>query len=360
MLHINELTYRISRASPSSRASAAIPTGHKVGLVGRNGAGKLMLLRLISGEIHPEDGSITTSKNARIGHVAQEAPGGPETLIEWVLAADTERAGLIAEAETATDPHRIAEIQIRLSDMRAHAAPARAARSWPASASTRRRRAGRARASRAAGGCGSHSPPSCFSSPTCSAHERRTTWTSRAPCPAETYIESYPHTVLIVSHDRDLLNRAVEFDPASRAREAHPLDWPAATTSSRRRGGRSRASSSSSRRSRTTSGAGSRRSSIRSTPGESTRPCKAGRRAGVKALARMQPIAAQVEDRGGGVQPAQSGEGAGKPADPARGRDGRLRARQAHSHGGSTSGSTRTTASRFWVPTATASRRSPS
>src|SRR5690606_21856692 len=78
-------------------------------------------------DIAPDDGSVTVPSLARIGHVAQEAPGGEETLIEWVLAADTERAALLAEAEHATDPHRIAEIQIRLSDIDAHSAPARAA-----------------------------------------------------------------------------------------------------------------------------------------------------------------------------------------------------------------------------------------
>ncbi|MGE3915744.1 MAG: ATP-binding cassette domain-containing protein, partial [Hyphomicrobiaceae bacterium] len=92
MLHINDLTYRIEGKPILEGASVAIPTGHKVGLVGRNGAGKSTLVRLVVGEISPDDGSIGMAKGARIGYVAQEAPGGETSLIEWVLAADTERA----------------------------------------------------------------------------------------------------------------------------------------------------------------------------------------------------------------------------------------------------------------------------
>ena len=79
MLHINDLSYRIQGRPLFEQATAAIPDGHKVGLVGRNGTGKTTLLRLIAGEIHPDDGSINFPKNATIAHVSQEAPGGPET-----------------------------------------------------------------------------------------------------------------------------------------------------------------------------------------------------------------------------------------------------------------------------------------
>ncbi len=127
MLHINEITYRIEGRMILDAATAAIPTGHKVGLIGRNGTGKTTLLRLITGEIAPDDGTITTLRNAHIGHVAQEAPGGDVTLIDWVLSEHAERARLLTEAETATDPYRIAEIQTRLADIDAYSAPARAA-----------------------------------------------------------------------------------------------------------------------------------------------------------------------------------------------------------------------------------------
>ena len=127
MLHINDLTFHIEGKRIFDAATAGIPTGHKVGLVGRNGAGKSTLLKLITGDLNPDDGSITMTRGARIGYVAQEAPGGDKSLIDWVLDADTERAALLAEAETATDANRIAEIQVRLTDIDAHSAPARAA-----------------------------------------------------------------------------------------------------------------------------------------------------------------------------------------------------------------------------------------
>ncbi len=128
MLHINGLTYRLGERLLIDGATAALPSGARVGLVGRNGAGKTTLFRLIRGELSPESGSIAAPKGARLGSVDQEAPGGPETLIDFVLAADAERTTLIAEAESASDPERIADIQTRLVDIEAHAAPARAAR----------------------------------------------------------------------------------------------------------------------------------------------------------------------------------------------------------------------------------------
>ncbi len=127
MLHINDLSYRIEGRPIFEGATAGIPTGHKVGLVGRNGAGKTTLLKIIAGDLAPDMGSITMARNARIGHVAQEAPGGNESILDTVLAADTERAALLNEAEHATDANRIAAIHERLNDIGAHAAPARAA-----------------------------------------------------------------------------------------------------------------------------------------------------------------------------------------------------------------------------------------
>src|SRR3546814_125164 len=111
----------------SDLATVSVNKGHKVGLVGANGTGKTTLLRLISGGLPLDGGTITIPQRWRIGTVAQEAPGGEESLLDTVLAADAERSSLMAEAETATDPHRIGEIHIRLADIEAHSAPARAA-----------------------------------------------------------------------------------------------------------------------------------------------------------------------------------------------------------------------------------------
>src|SRR5690606_31251591 len=122
MLHVNDLTYRLGARVILDGATAALPPNARIGLVGRNGAGKTTLFRILLGEIAPESGSISIPRNLRIGAVAQEAPGGPERLIDVVLAADKERTALLAEAETTGDPMRRAEIETRLVDIDAHSA----------------------------------------------------------------------------------------------------------------------------------------------------------------------------------------------------------------------------------------------
>ena len=210
MLHFNDITYRIEGRLILDKATAGIPAGHKVGLVGRNGAGKTTLLKLIAGELHLDDGGLSYPKNARLGIVAQEAPGGPDSLIDWVLAADTERASLLAEAETATDPDRIAEIHIRLGDIDAHSAPSRAATILAGlgfdEAAQRRPCAEfsggwRMRVALAA---------ILFLEPDLLLLDEPTNYLDlEGTIWLETYLRNYPHTVLMVSHDRDLLNRAV-------------------------------------------------------------------------------------------------------------------------------------------------------
>jgi ATP-binding cassette subfamily F protein 3 len=210
MLHINDLSFRIEGKPILDGATAGIPTGHKVGLVGRNGAGKTTLLKLIAGDLAPDAGSLTVPRSSRIGHIAQEAPGGEESLIDWVLAADTERASLLAESETATDPHRIAEIHERLADIDAHSAPARAAQILAGlgfSEEAQRRSCGalsggwRMRVALAS---------VLFLEPEVLLLDEPTNYLDlEGALWLESYLRTYPHTVLIVSHDRDLLNRAV-------------------------------------------------------------------------------------------------------------------------------------------------------
>ncbi|QGM45462.1 ABC-F family ATP-binding cassette domain-containing protein [Methylocystis heyeri] len=127
MLTINDLTYRLGERMLFDKAGVALPTRGRAGFVGRNGAGKTTLFRLIAGEISAESGAISIPPRSRLGRVEQEAPGGPTRLIDFVLAADVERASLLDRAQVETDPHEIAEIQTRLADIEAHAAPARAA-----------------------------------------------------------------------------------------------------------------------------------------------------------------------------------------------------------------------------------------
>jgi len=128
MLSVQNITYRIAGRVLLENASLSVERGQKLGLIGRNGTGKTTLFKMISNVVQVDDGEIQLQRGVRLGQVAQEAPATDKSLIETVLAADEERASLLAEAETATDPMRIAEIHNRLSDIDSERAPARAAR----------------------------------------------------------------------------------------------------------------------------------------------------------------------------------------------------------------------------------------
>jgi ATP-binding cassette subfamily F protein 3 len=128
MLNISGITVRLGGRTILDRATAALPTGARVGLIGRNGAGKTTLMKVIAGLGDTDEGSIEMAKTARIGYIAQEAPAGTSTPFETVLAADLERAALLHEEEHTEDHHRISDIHERLIAIDAHTAPARAAR----------------------------------------------------------------------------------------------------------------------------------------------------------------------------------------------------------------------------------------
>lgn len=127
LLTISDLTLRIAGRTLLNQADLSIEPGRKVGLIGRNGAGKSTLLAAIAGDLSPDGGEIRLSSRARMARVKQEAAVDSGSLIETVLAGDTERTALLAETETATDPTRIAEIHERLRAIEADSAPSRAA-----------------------------------------------------------------------------------------------------------------------------------------------------------------------------------------------------------------------------------------
>ena len=128
MLTINGLTVRLGGRTILDRASASLPPKSRVGLIGRNGAGKSTLMKVMIGQLEADEGGIEMPRRTRVGYIAQEAPSGTATPFETVLAADTERAELLAASETEQDPDRLADIHERLIAIDAYTAPARAAR----------------------------------------------------------------------------------------------------------------------------------------------------------------------------------------------------------------------------------------
>ena len=210
MLRISDIRFAMEGRPLFEDTSAVIPTGHKVGLVGRNGTGKTTLFRLIRGELALESGDISVPKGARIGGVAQEVPASATSLLDTVLDADTERAALLAEAETAQDPARIAEVQTRLADIDAWSAEARASAILKGLGFSKAEQAmpcsdfsGGWRMRVALAGVLFARPDLLLlDEPTNHLDLEGALW-------QESYLARYPHTVIVISHDRGLLNRAV-------------------------------------------------------------------------------------------------------------------------------------------------------
>ena len=211
MLVFRDITCRLAGRTLLDGASATIPDGHKVGLVGRNGTGKSTLLKIICGEIGLESGSVEMGERTRIAKLPQEPPGGSQSPIDYVLAADTERAELLEEAETATDPDRVAHIHSRLADIQAHTAPARAAIIL---AGLGFDEAGQNRAlDTYSGGWRMRVAlaATLFIEPDLLLLDEPTNHLDlEAALWLEGYLRSYPRTFLLVSHDRHFLNNAVE------------------------------------------------------------------------------------------------------------------------------------------------------
>jgi ATP-binding cassette, subfamily F, member 3 len=211
MLSLTEISVRIAGRLLIDHGTAQIVPGARVGFVGRNGVGKSTLFAAIRGELPIESGSIALPPRWRVGSLAQEAPSGPESLIEIVLKADIERDALLREADTAHDPHRIAEIQTRLVDIDAHSAPARAAAilsglgfSTADQARPCQEFSGgwRMRVALAA---------TLFSAPDLLLLDEPTNYLDlEGTLWLEDHLAHYPRTVIVISHDRDLLDTSVD------------------------------------------------------------------------------------------------------------------------------------------------------
>src|SRR5690349_21434108 len=210
MLTVNDLTYRIQGRPLFEGASVVLPAGSKTGFVGKNGSGKTTLFRLIQHELAADGGTIEVHPRARIGGVQQEVAASAVSVLDMVLSADRERTALLAEAEHATDPHRIADIHTRLADIDAHSAEARASTILKGLGFEPERQLGptaelsggwRMRVA-LAGVLFSQPDLLLLDEPTNYLDLEGTLW-------LEKYLATYPYTVFMISHDRDLLNKAV-------------------------------------------------------------------------------------------------------------------------------------------------------
>ncbi|WP_156840161.1 ABC-F family ATP-binding cassette domain-containing protein [Novosphingobium aquimarinum] len=211
MLNLNDIVVRLGGRTILDGATASLPPRGRIGLVGRNGAGKSTLVRVIAGMLEADGGTVGMPRGSRLGYIAQEAPGGEATPFETVLSADAERVTLLEQSETCTEPHRLAEIHERLIAIDAYSAPARAARilnglGFDEEAQHRSLESfsggWRMRVALAS---------LLFSAPDLLLLDEPSNHLDlEAVLWLEDFLKSYPATILLVSHERDFLNNVVD------------------------------------------------------------------------------------------------------------------------------------------------------
>jgi ATP-binding cassette, subfamily F, member 3 len=211
MLNVNNVTVRLGGRVILDRATAMLPPRSRVGLIGRNGAGKSTLMKAMIGQIDPDEGEIDSPRGTRVGYLRQDAPSGTETPFETVLAADVERDALLTESETCEDPDRLGELYERLNAIDAYTAPARAARILVGLGFDEEMQ-GRPLDSfsggwkmRVALAALLFSQPDLLllDEPSNHLDLEATLW-------LENFLKSYPATIIVISHERDLLNNVVD------------------------------------------------------------------------------------------------------------------------------------------------------
>lgn len=211
MISLKSITVRLGGIPILQDASAAIPPGAKVGLIGRNGSGKSTLLRALIGQIELDAGTIEMPRRTRLGYIAQDAPAGSQTPFDTVVAADTERTNLLAESETCTDHERLGEVHERLLAIDAYSAPSRAARILVGLGFDEEMQkqpldsfsgGWRMRVALAA---------LLFSAPDVLLLDEPSNHLDlEATLWLENFLKSYAGTLIVISHERDLLNNVVD------------------------------------------------------------------------------------------------------------------------------------------------------
>ena len=210
MINFKNISFSIGGISLLEETSAFVPTGHKVGIVGRNGAGKTTLFKLIQKELIIDGGVIEIPRNFKVGSVAQEAPSTEETLLDTVLAADVERAELLRDSEIETDPNKIANIHIRLADIDAYSADARASSILTGLGFSQNDQ--KSPCSSFSGGWRMRVALASvlFSNPDLLLLDEPTNYLDfEGTAWLENYLQKFKNTVLVISHDRSLLNKSV-------------------------------------------------------------------------------------------------------------------------------------------------------
>jgi ATP-binding cassette subfamily F protein 3 len=210
MINFKDISFSIGGVSLFENSSAFVPTGHKVGIVGRNGTGKTTLFKLILKELVLDSGIIEVPKNFKIGSVAQEAPSSEETLLDTVLSADIERTKLLKDSETETDPNKIASIHVRLADIDAYSAEARASTILSGLGFTQENQ--NKPCSSFSGGWRMRVALASvlFSNPDLLLLDEPTNYLDfEGTVWLENFLQKFKNTVLVISHDRNLLNKSV-------------------------------------------------------------------------------------------------------------------------------------------------------
>jgi ATP-binding cassette subfamily F protein 3 len=216
MLRLTHLTLARGANRLIEDASLTVHAGQRIGLVGANGSGKSSLFALVRGEIHQEAGELELPPRWTIAHVAQETPAVDTPAIDYVMEGDSElreveRALAASEGDAAVDGHALAELHHRYEAIGGYAARSRAA-SLLAGLGVREARQGDAVKAFSGGwrmrlnlarALMARSDLLLLDEPTNHLDLDAVLW-------LEDWLARYPGTLLLITHDRDFLDRVVQ------------------------------------------------------------------------------------------------------------------------------------------------------
>ncbi len=129
MITLKNVTLRRSAKVLLEHASVTLNPGEKVGLVGRNGAGKSSLFALLNGNLHEDAGEYYIPAQWRMGQVAQDMPETDQSATDFVIEGDTVLNAArdeVKASEATDDGDRMAHAYMALYDAGEHDAASRA------------------------------------------------------------------------------------------------------------------------------------------------------------------------------------------------------------------------------------------